>query len=74
MLLLTFSQISLYFSKKFSSFIKKEMHLVLSKFLLFALIFGRNMYKGQFFRSLQPMKYLKSCLPKGSLLDISIRY
>ena len=61
MLLLTFFQIALYFSKNFSSFIKKRMDLVLSKFILFALIFGRNIHKGQFFRSLQPMKYLKSC-------------
>ena len=31
------------------------------------------MHKGLFFSEfLQPMKYLKSCLPKGNLLDATI--
>ena len=31
------------------------------------------MHKGLFFLEfLQPMKYLKSCLPKGNLLDTTI--
>ena len=39
-------QISLYFSDNFSSFIKKDIDLGLSKSLLYALIFGRSMHKG----------------------------
>ena len=34
------------FFKNFSSFIKKDIHLVLSKSFLYALIFGKNMHKG----------------------------
>ena len=48
-ILKTFFQISLYFSNNFSSFIKKDVYLVLSKSLLYALNFGRNMNKGLIF-------------------------
>ena len=49
MILLTFSQISLYLPNTFCSFIKKYIHLVLSKPLLYILIFGQNMQKGLIF-------------------------
>ena len=49
MILLTFSQISLYLPNTFYSFIKKYIHLVLSKPLLYILIFGQNMQKGLIF-------------------------
>ena len=72
-MLLTFFQISLNFSKKISSFIKKDIHLISSKSLLYALIFGRNMHKGLIcLASLQPIKYLKSSLPKEILLDTTV--
>ena len=49
------------------------MHLVLSKFFIYVLIFGRNMHKGLFFlASLKSTKYLKSFLPKETLLDSTI--
>ena len=72
-ILLTFSQIYLYLSKNVSSFIEKEIHLILSKYILYILILGRNNHKDLIFAaSLQPIKYLKSFLSKGSLLDTTI--
>ena len=44
-----FSQISLYISNNSSSFIKKDIDLVTSKSLLYALIFGRKIHKGLLF-------------------------
>ena len=41
---------------------KRYIYLVSSKSLLYALIFGRNMYKGLISWPLQPIKYLKSFL------------
>ena len=52
MMFLIFFQISLYFFNSFSSFIKKDGHLVLSKSLLYELIFGRNTHKDLFFQHL----------------------
>ena len=50
----------------------KYIQFFLSK-LLYVLIFGKNMYNGLIFLLfLYPMKYLRSCLPKGSLLDDTI--
>ena len=72
-ILLYISQIATYLSKIFTSFIKKYMHLVPSEYLLYLLISAKNMYKSLIsLLSLQPKKYLKSCLPKGSLLDTTI--
>ena len=72
-MLLTFFQISLYFSDNFSSFIKKDVYLVLLKSHLYALIYGRNMHKGLlFFTSFWPIKYLKSFPPKDTLLDTTV--
>ena len=49
------------------------MHLVLSEYLVYILIFGENMHKGLVsLLSLQSMKYLKSCLPKIYLLGATI--
>ena len=64
---LSFSQISFDFSNNSSSFIKKRINLVSSKSFLCAVIFGRNIHKGQIFLaffSLLPMKYLNPFLPK----------
>ena len=47
-LLLTFFQILLYFSKNSLSFNRKGIYLVSLKSLLYRLIFGRNMHKGLF--------------------------
>ena len=44
--LLTFSQTVIYLSKKFSSFMIKYIHLLLSKYLLCVLISRKNMHKG----------------------------
>ena len=52
MMQLIFFQISLYFFNSFSSFIKKDTHLVLSKYLLYELIFGRNIHEDLFFQHL----------------------
>ena len=61
------------FFNRFSSFVKKDMHLVLSKSLLYALIFGKNMNKGLIFlASSQSINYLKSFLPKETSLDTTI--
>ena len=48
-LFITFSQISLYFSNKSSSFVKKDIYLVSSKSLIYALNFRTNIHKGQVF-------------------------
>ena len=49
------------------------MHLILSEYLLYVLSSGKNMNKGVIsLLFLKLMKYLKSCLPKGNLLDITI--
>ena len=61
------------FIKMFSSFIIKYIHLVLSEYHLCIFICGKNMRKdliSLFY--LQLMKYFKSCLPKGNLLDTTI--
>ena len=71
--LLNLSQISLYFSSNSSFFIKKDIYLVSSKSLLYALIFGSITHKDlAFLPSSYPIKYLKSFLPKGTLLDTTI--
>ena len=68
-----FSQTSLYLINILSSFIKKFIHLILSKCLLYTLIFGRNMIKGPtFLVSLKPMKYLDLCLSKETFIDTTI--
>ena len=57
----------------FSFFIKRDVHLVLSKSLLYELIFGRDIHKGLIFLvSLQSIKNLKSFLGKETLLDTTI--
>ena len=49
------------------------MHLVLSEYLLYILISGENMHKRLIcLLSLKQMKHLKSCLPKGNLLDTAV--
>ena len=45
-ILLTLSQIVIYLSKSFLSFILKCIHFVLSEYLLYILISGKNIYKG----------------------------
>ena len=48
--MLTFSQISVYFSKSYLSFIKEDIHSVSSKFILYTFISGNNIhYKGLVF-------------------------
>ena len=60
----------IYFCKNSSSFIKKDIHLVPSKSLLYALIFGRNIDKDlSFLEFFWQMKYLNSFLSKETLLD-----
>ena len=45
----------------------------MSIFIKILIICERNMHTGlSFSESLQPNKYLKSCSPKGSLLDTTI--
>ena len=48
-LFVTFSQISFHSSTNSSFYIKKDIHLVSLKSLLYALISGRNIHKGLFF-------------------------
>ena len=48
-MLLTFSQILLYFSKNSLSFIKKDMHSVSSEFILYAFVSGKNIHKDLIF-------------------------
>ena len=48
-ILLTFSQISLFLFKTFSSFIKKDIYSVSSKSILYAFISKKNMHKGLIF-------------------------
>ena len=45
-ILLTFLQIVIIYQFFFSSFIIKYIHLVLSEYLLYILISGKNMHKG----------------------------
>ena len=73
MLLLTLSQISLHFYSNSLFFIEKDIDLVSSKSLLYALIFGSITHNGlTFLTSLYPIKYLKPFLPKENLLDITL--
>ena len=66
MLLLTFSQISLYLFIDLSPFIKKD---------ICELIFGTNRHKGlTFLPSLYPITYLKPFLTKGSVKVFSVDY
>ena len=46
---LNFFQTFIYLSKKFSSFITRYIHLVFSKYLLYVLISGKNIHKGNIF-------------------------
>ena len=68
----------MYLSNYLSFFITKYIHLVLSKYLLYILISVKNMHKSLNFYYLcniyifETLKYLKSCLPKGKLLDTTI--
>ena len=52
LILVTFFQISLYFSNTFSSFIKKRHRFSFIKISCISLIFGRNMDKGLIFFSI----------------------
>ena len=62
------SQISLHLSSNKLFIIKKEIYLPSSKPLLYALIFGRIAHKGlTFLQALQPIKYVKTFLPEGTL-------
>ena len=73
MILVIFTEISKYSIKTFYSFIKKLIHLFSSNFFLHILICGRNMRNGLFFSArLLPIKNLKSGLPKGNILDITV--
>ena len=55
-------------SNNFSSFIKKSIHLVLSKSLLYALIFGRNKHKDLFFSIFIANKIFKFLYTKVNLI------
>ena len=48
-MLLTFCQILLHVSNNLSSFIEKDIHLVLSKSFVYGITFGTNMSKGEIF-------------------------
>ena len=75
-ILLTFSQISFYFSKNSLSFKKRyknDMHSVSSKFLLYVVIFGKNIHKGLI--SLASLKYLANKVFKIFFIKMKfIRY
>ena len=68
-----FSKIFIYLSKKCSSFNIKCMHLlVLSKFLLYILISGKNMYKGLFFIIFVTNEIFKILFTKRKHFDTAI--
>ena len=72
-ILLAFPQILIYLSKTFSSFIMKHTHSISAKSIIYALAFGKNMHQSRIFLSyLQPMKYLKSHLPRRTFLHATI--
>ena len=65
------SQILLYFFNNCLSLAKKDIYLVLSKFLAYPLIFGNMIYTGVTNSSfLQPIKYFKLFLPQGNSADL----
>ena len=69
--LLTFSQILSYIFSNSSSFIKKYIYSVSSKFYLYPLILGSLIHiKTTFSLSSYQIKYLKPFLPKVTLLGI----
>ena len=68
-----FPNFIMFFLQFFIFYQKKKKKLVLSKSLLYALIFGKNMHKGLIFlASFYPIRYLKLFLQKGTLLDTTI--
>ena len=69
-----FFQMSLYFSNNFSNFIKKDIHLVLSKSLLYALMFGRNMHNGLFFGIFIANKMKRNLLRYYWFINIYVIY
>ena len=72
-MLVTFFEFFKYFFNIESSFIKKVIHLVLSKSLLYVLIFGRNMSKGPIFISIFVAdEIFNSILSKETFLDTTI--
>ena len=73
-MLLTLSQISLCICANSLSFVKKDIHLVSSKFLPNALILGSIIEKSISFplSFWYPIKHLKPILPKGNLQDTTI--
>ena len=74
-LFVTFSQISFNFSTNSSFYIKKDIHLVSLKSLLYALISGRNIHKGLFFSIFVGNEIFKTFLLKKTiilLLDTTI--
>ena len=73
-MLLTFFQNLIYFSNNFSSFIKKDIHLVLGKISSICIHFWKEYAQrcNFFLAFLWPMKYLKFFLPKETLLDTTI--
>ena len=72
-LLITFSQIVIYFSRNCSSYIIKYIHLVLPEHISYILVFGKNMHKDLIsLLFLQPIKHVKSFLSNENLLDTTI--